>query len=342
MSSTDPLSPDSILEAGLAFRMSRVLLSAVECDLFTTLAVDGPLDLGGISKRCELHQRGARDFLDTLVALGFLERSDDGHYRNTPQTECFLDRRKPTYVGGYVDMCGARLYPAWLALTTALRTGQPATAEASQEPSGPFGPLYADETNRDIFLAGMTGGAGQVAQMIAARFSWGEYRTVVDVGCAEGCLLVHVANAHPHIEGLGFDLPPVASSFERFITMHGLAGRLVFQPGDFLTDPLPRADVVVLGRVLHNWDLETKRRLLAKAWDALPERGALLVYERLIDDDRRKNAGALLASLNMLVMTPGGFDFTAAECIASMEGAGFRDTRVEPLVSDHAMVVATK
>ena len=342
MSRINVLSPGSILEAGLAFRTSRALLSAVECDLFTALAVEGALDLPAITKRCRLHPRGARDFLDTLVALGFLERSDDGRYRNTPETDAFLDRGKPTYVGGYLEMCAARLYPAWTGLTTALRTGQPVTAEASQEPSGPFGRLYADERNRGIFLAGMTAGAERVAQMIAARFPWREYRSVVDVWCAEGCLLMHVANVHPHIEAVGFDLPPVASSFERFITTHGLNARVVFHPGDFLTDPLPRADVVVLGRVLHNWDLETKRRLLARAWDALPERGALLVYEQLIDDDRRKNAGALLASLNMLVMTAGGFDFTAAECIAWMKDAGFRDARVEPLAADDVMVTATK
>ncbi len=342
MSSMTVLSPDSILEAGQAFWKARALVSAVECDLFSTLALEGALDVHAISERIGLHRRGARDFLDALVALGFLERSDDGRYANTPETDFFLDRRKPTYVGGYLEMCGGRLYFAWSGLTTALRTGRPATAEASHEPAEYYARLYADQANRDRFLAGMTGGARPVAQMIAAHFPWRDYKTVVDVGCAEGSLLMQIAKAHPHIDGYGFDLPAVGSAFERFVGMHGVAGRVAFAAGDFLSDPFPRADVVVLGRVLHNWDLETKRRLLAKAWEALPPGGALLVYERLIDDERRKNAWALLASLNMLVVTPGGFDFTAADCIAWMRDAGFRDARVEPLVAGHAMVVATK
>jgi SAM-dependent methyltransferase len=342
MSSTTVLSADLILETGQAFWKARALFSAVECDLFTTLAMAGALDLHALSERVALHERGARDFLDALVALGLLERSDDGRYGNTAETDLFLDRRKPTYVGAYLEMSGARLYSAWLGLTTALRTGRPTTPEAKDELADPYGRLYADDVRRDLFLAGMTGGVLPVAQTIAARFPWGGYGSVVDIGCAEGCLLMHIVQAHAHIEAHGFDLPPVAPSFARFVTVHGVAGRVLFHPGDFLTDPWPRADVVVLGRVLHNWDLAIKRRLLAQAWEALPVGGALLVYERLIDDERRTNVSALLASLNMLITTPGGFDFTAADCIAWMKDAGFRDTRVEPLVSGHAMVVAVK
>ena len=115
-----------------------------------------------------------------------------------------------------------------------------------------------------------------------------------------------------------------------------------FHPGDFFQDPFPAADVVVLGRILHNWDLPTKTMLLAKAYAALPEGGAAIVYERFIDDERRTGAAAMLMSLNMLIMTTGGFDFTAADCIGWMREAGFRDLRVEPLVGDQAMVVGIK
>jgi hypothetical protein len=94
--------------------------------------------------------------------------------------------------------------------------------------------------------------------------------------------------------------------------------------------------------VLHNWDLATKRRLLEKTRDALPGGGVLIVYERLIDDAQRVNDAALLASLNMLIMTAGGFDFTAADCIGWMAEAGFHDMRVEPLTGSYAMIRGTK
>jgi hypothetical protein len=188
----------------------------------------------------------------------------------------------------------------------------------------------------------MTGGTLPVAKALAAKFPWHDYKSVIDIGTAQGALLVQVALAHPHITGDGFDLPPVQPHFDSYIRQHGLADRVRFFPGDFLREPLPKADVLVFGRVLHNWDLATKKMLLKKAYDALPRNGVLIVYERLIDDERRANAAALLASLNMLIMTAGGFDFTGADCIAWMQGVGFHDMSVEQLTSEHSMVIGTK
>jgi hypothetical protein len=167
-------------------------------------------------------------------------------------------------------------------------------------------------------------------------------RTLLDVGTAQGCLPVEIARAHPHLAGGGFDLPPVRPLFEDYVSEHGLADRLRFFPGDFANDALPTADVIVLGRILHNWDLPTKQQLLRKAHDALPGGGALIVYERLIDDERRTSASALLASLNMLIMTAGGFDFTAADCLGWMREAGFRDLRLAPLAGEFSMITGLK
>ena len=337
------LSSDRIVEIGQAFWKSKALLSAVELNLFTVLAADGPLDTGGVCERVGLHDRGARDFLDALVALGLLTRSDDHRYTNTPETDLFLDRRKATYSGGFLELCNARLYRSWADLTSVLQTGRPQSHHAGDgHPDGQYGRLYSDPvrtanlSERDD-RRHASGGEGHCRDVQLARL-----RTVVDVGCAEGCLLVEVAKAHVHIRGYGFDLPTVQAPFERYVRVNGVADRLAFQPGDFHADPLPAADVIVMGRVLHNWNLDTKRRLLTKAWAALPVGGTLLVYERLIDDERRANATALLASLNMLVVTSGGFDFTGADCVEWMRKTGFRRVRVEPLVASHSMVIATK
>lgn len=98
----------------------------------------------------------------------------------------------------------------------------------------------------------------------------------------------------------------------------------------------------MMGHILHDWDLETKRMLLAKSYEALPEGGALLVYDAIIDDERAKNAFGLLMSLNMLIESPGGFDYTGADCMGWMSDAGFRETRVEHLIGPDSMVVGIK
>jgi hypothetical protein len=197
-------------------------------------------------------------------------------------------------------------------------------------------------TKLETLVTGMTGGSLTVARTLAEKFPWQDYRTVIDIGTAEGCLPVQIATAHSHITGGGFDLPPVEALFNSYVEKHDLSRRLLFHAGDFLHDPLPRADVLVLGRVLHNWDLSTKKLLLKKAHEALPSGGALIVYERLIDHDRRVNASALLASLNMLIVTAGGFDFTGTDCTNWMHEAGFHSVRVEPLTSEISMVTGLR
>ncbi len=329
---------DHILQLGLGFWGSKALLSAVELGLFTALA-KGPLNAEGIAAELRLHPRGSRDFLDALVALGMLQR-EDGRYSNTADSSFFLDRGKPSYIGGILEMANARLYPFWGLLTEALQTGQP--QNETKRGIDPFPELYADPGRLRQFLSAMTGISAGAAQAITAKFPWRDYRSFIDVGCAQGGLPVHVALGHTHLQGTGFDLPAVRPIFEEYVTGFGLSSRLRFQEGSFMTGPLPSADVLVMGHILHDWDLETKRMLLRKAYEALPAGGALIVYEALIDDDRLQNAFGLLMSLNMLIETPGGFDYTGADCKGWMRDVGFRETRVEHLVGPDSMVVGLK
>ena len=180
------------------------------------------------------------------------------------------------------------------------------------------------------------------ARQIARLFPWARYRTFIDVGAAQGGLPVQVALAHGHLTGGGFDLPVVGPIFEEYVAGAGVADRVSFSPGSFFDQPLPTADVVMMGHILHDWDLATKKMLVAKAFDALPPGGAFIVYEAIIDDDRSKNAFGLMMSLNMLIETPGGFDYTGADCAGWMKDAGFSAVRVEPLVGPDSMVIGTK
>jgi hypothetical protein len=268
-----------------------------------------------------------------------LERTD-GIYSNTPATDLFLDRAKPSYVGGVLEMANARLYPFWGNLTTALRTGQPQNEIASG--GDLFGALYADPDRLRQFLGAMSGISLGAAHALAAEFDWGRYSTFVDVGTAQGCVPVQLALAHPHLTGTGFDLPPVEPIFRDYVAGFGLGDRVKFHGGDFFAQDLPSADVLVMGHVLHNWDAEQKLALLRKAHAALPEGGSLIVYEALIDDDRRENAFGLLMSLNMLIETPGGFDYTGEDCRSWMRDVGFTQSSVHHLIGPDSMVVGRK
>jgi hypothetical protein len=202
--------------------------------------------------------------------------------------------------------------------------------------------VYETPERLRSFLRAMTGHSMPSALAIARQFPWSRYKTVADIGPAEGCLLVQVALANPDLRGEGFDLPQVREPFADYVTSFGLQDRIKFRAGDFFKEPLPSADVLVMGMILHDWDLATKRMLLRKAYEALPRGGALLVYEHLIDDDRRENQAGLLMSLHMLLETQGGFDYTGADCRGWMREAGFTLTYVEPLTGIESMVVGIK
>lgn len=332
-------SPDHILQIGFGFWASKTLLSAVEMEVFTELAKH-PEDLEELTGRLGLHPRSARDFLDTLVALGFLERHD-GVYSNTPSTDLFLDKKKPSYIGGILEMCNHRSYGHWNTLTEGLRTGLPQN-ELKGGGAPVFETLYADPARLKEFLRAMSGVSHGANMAIAAKFPWAQYKTVVDVGPAQGDLLVQVALKNQHLLGIGFDLPEVGPIFEEHVEANGLSLRLQFQAGSFFKEPLPRADVIMMGHILHDWNLDEKRMLIAKAYDALPKGGALMVYDAIIDDDRSKNAFGLMMSLQMMVETPGGFDYTGADCMGWMKEAGFKETRVEHLVGPDSMVIGIK
>lgn len=333
------LTPERIMQLGLGFWASKTLLSAIELQLFTALS-ETPGTAQDLTARLRLHQRSARDFLDSLVSLGMLQREGD-LYQNAPDTEQFLVKGKASYIGGMLEMANERLYPFWGSLTEGLRTGLPQN-EIKTGGAGLFEAIYGDPERLRLFLGAMTGLSMGAAKAIAEKFPWHNYKTVVDVGGAQGGLLAQLGLAHPHLRGFNFDLAVVGPIFKEYISLNGLSDRFGFLSGNFFNDPLPAAEVITMGHILHDWSLDDKSMLLKKAYQALPENGALIVFEALIDDERRQNTFGLLMSLNMLIETPGGFDYTGADCSQWMHEAGFRETRVEHLIGPDSMVIGIK
>ncbi|MFJ5222363.1 methyltransferase [Streptomyces sp. NPDC088400] len=353
-------SPHTIISIATAFWKSKVLLSAVELGVFAELS-EQPRTGEELCELLGIKGRGAPDFLNSLVSLGMLERRD-GLYHNSPVAGEYLNPNKPaTDVSGYLAFLNSG-FGWWSRITEGLRSGDRldfsgALAESGGGDGGTagdgtlveadansdtFGEAFATPDQVTGFVRAMTGYSMGANQAIATAFDWKPVRTVVDVGCSEGALLAQVLGAHEHLHGIGFDLPAVNARFTTHLGQAGITGRADFAGGDFFTDPLPTGDVIVMGHVLHDWNLDIKQMLIRKAYDALPSGGSLLIYESLIDDDRRTNTTSMLTSLNVSLVSAGGLGYTGAECRGWLTEAGFRDITVSHLDGPEYMVVGVK
>ena len=328
----------------MGFFASKVLLSAVELKLFTTLA-KGPATCRELVQSLALNGRGLHDFLDTLVSLGLLERQGNGdsaRYSNSAAAAMFLDRASPHYMGGFLEMANARLYRFWGHLTEALRSGRPQNEIKEADGKALFDALYSDQQRLEGFLAAMAAIQKSNFAVLAETFDFSKYDSMCDVGGASGALAMVVARRHPRITCMSFDLPQVTAVARRAIAAQGLSDRVILKEGSFFDDPLPKADVITMGNILHDWGLDTKKMLIRKAYEALPQGGSFIAIENVIDDDRRKNTFGLLMSLNMLVETNDGFDYTHAQFRSWCLEAGFRATELNPLTGPASAAVAHK
>ena len=340
---TSPPDPGLIMQIGMGFWPSKTLLSAVELGLFTALA-PAPLTGPEVAERLEIRSRALYDFLDGLVALGLLERDGSGVqalYRNTPETALFLDRNGPAYIGGILEMANARLYGFWGGLTEALQTGRPQN-EIKQSGHSMFEELYSDPARLEQFMQAMVGVSMGNFHALAEKFDFSRYQSVCDVGGATGQLSLILARQHPHLQCTSFDLPVVEPIASAMIEKAGMSDRVEAASGDFFADPLPKADVITMGMILHDWNLDRKRQLIKGAFEALPPGGAFIVIENLIDDERRENVFGLMMSLNMLIEFGDAFDYTGADFRGWCTDAGFQSVEVLPLVGPASAGIAYK
>ncbi|HXJ40071.1 MAG TPA: methyltransferase [Bryobacteraceae bacterium] len=335
--------PGPILQTAFGFWSSKVLLTAVEFGLFTKLA-DRRINGAELGAELGLHPRGSSDFLDALVAMQFLGREGDGpsaKYHNTPAGSLYLDSNSPRYVGGIMVMLNARLFRFWNDLPEALRTGQ-AQNETKHGQKGVFEELYAELPRLEQFLGAMTGLSRINFEAFAARFDFSNFRTLCDVGGATGLLSIEAAKRHPYLRCISFDLPPVEPIAQKHIAAAGLSDRVSTAAGDFFKDPLPKADIITMGMILHDWNLEKKMHLIRAAYDALPPGGAFVAIEALIDDARRENVFGLLMSLNMLIEFGEAFDYSGADFRGWCSEAGFRRFEVVHLAGASSAAIAYK
>jgi hypothetical protein len=311
--------------------------------VFTRLGAEA-MNGNQLQRELGLHARANPDFFDTLVALRFLDRDGDGPealYRNTEETALFLDRSSPRFLGGFLAMANDRLYRFWGELGEALRTGRPQN-EIKSTGTSMFAELYSRPERLEQFMDAMSGISSGNFQALAEKFDFSRYQTLCDVGGATGQLSMIVSRKHPQLRCTSADLPAATAIAERRIAAAGLADRVTARPLDFFAEPLPKADVITMGLILHDWNLDRKMHLIRAAYEALPPGGAFIVVENLIDDARRENAFGLMMSLNMLIEFGDAFDFTGADFSRWCRQVGFSRTEIIPLAGPASAGVAYK
>jgi precorrin-6B methylase 2 len=335
--------PSKIMQVGTGFMATKTLLTAVNMELFTILATR---ELSGteIQSRLGLHTRSIYDFLDALVALGFLKRKglkESSSYSNADDADMFLDKNKQSYIGGILEMCNNRLYPFWNDLEEGLKTGLPQN-ETKDGGKPIFEEVYADPKKLREFVSAMGGVQMGNFMEFAKKFDFTNYKTLCDVGGAGGFLAAHVSIKNQHMQCSTFDLPPVEPIAKENIKNLGLESKVKVLSGDFFTVEFPKADIITMGNILHDWGTEDKKMLIKKAYDALPKGGALVIIENIIDDNRSENTFGLLMSLNMLIETSDGYDFSAADFSILAKEIGFQKISILKLTGPTSAVIAYK
>ncbi len=338
-------SPASMMQIGTGFWASKVLLSAVKFQIFTVLGQNKKMSAAEIKSNLNLKcsDRHLFDYLDTLTTLGFLNREgllETAKYSNSFDTDYFLDKNKSSYIGGILEMMNNRLYGFWGNLEEGLLTG----VQQNEAKNGEniFEALYADEDKLKEFIHAMSGFQMGNFSSLAQSFNFSKYKTLVDIGGSAGLLSLMVAKHNPHMQCISWDLPAVAPIANETIQKYNLQDRVKVSKGDFFKDSFPKADVITMGNILHDWDEETKLMLLRKAYEALPSGGVFIAIENIIDDERKSNSLGLMMSLNMLIETGTGFDYTFSDFNHWAREVGFKTTSSIPLTGPTSAALAYK
>ncbi|WP_267242533.1 methyltransferase [Streptomyces sp. PR69] len=337
--SEEAVHPGAVLAQAMAFQPARLVLTGIEIGLFSALA-EQPDTEAGIRRRLGLHTRGTDHFLAALAELGFLECSASGVYANSRVAQRFLTPGDDAYLGGFLKVAGQVMYPAWDRLGEALRTGAPQAATYTGEDM--FGELYESDEKKDG-LVGMAEDASRpLIPALTESFDWAKRSSVLELGGCRGNVLAGLVKAHPHLDARVFDLPQLEGDFTAHMASIGMTGRVRYHGGDFFADPLPQADVLMIGHALVDWNDEQRLQLVKNTFAAVRPGGAFLVWDPVIVEDDESYLRNLIRSLNLQLMTPHGKGYRFEQCAEWMREAGYADVTRTSLGHDVTLVIARK
>jgi acetylserotonin N-methyltransferase len=338
---TDTTIPDPaiVLELITAFRRSKVMFVAVSMGIFDALT-NGPKTLSELSHELRATPDSLERLLDACVGLQLLRRDGD-RYANEPAAETYLTSTSPRRLTGYINRSNDMMWQLWGHLEGAVREG---TARWKQTYGweGPiFSHFFKTEHDKREFLMGMHGFGLISSPHVVAAFDLSRFKRLADLGGATGHLAIAACQRYPHLRAVVFDLSEAIPLAQEIVGDSPVAERIEIRGGDFFVDPLPEADLYAVGRILHDWSEEKVLRLLRRMHDALPPKGAVLIAEKLLNDDKSGPSWAQMQNLNMLTCTEGK-ERTLAEYESLLTQAGFTNILGCRTTSPLDAILATK
>ncbi len=313
--------PTPVLVLIDAFRCSKTMFAAVSMGIFDRLQ-QAPATAPDLAAALGVNPGALERLLDGCAALGLLSKQD-GMYRNEPVAEVFLCTASANSLHGYVRYSNDALFPMWAHLEDAIREGTPRWKQVFGLEGDIFrGFFRTDEAMRD-FLLGMHGFGMLSSPKVVAAFDLSRFRRITDLGGATGHLAIAACERYPNLTGVVFDLPQVAALAQEEVAASAARDRIDVVPGDFFRDTLPEADLFAAGRILHDWSDDKIERLLLRVYQTLPVGGALLIAEKLLNEDGVGPVAANMQSLNMLVVTEGR-ERSLPEYTRLLNAAGFQ------------------
>lgn len=327
--------PEKILKIGVDYWSSQVLLCAIELQIFTALA-EGPLTLEEIIEEFNLNDRLARDFLDSLVALEFLQK-DDIYYSNSSDSDYYLDKNKQSYLGSVLTLGQYQLWGSLIDKLTSIDSKELQTGGSNY-----YRELYKNSDIIEEYAKSMSTLNLGANISIAENFPWENVESIVDLGCSEGGLLLQILQRYRNIKGIGIDLPELKECFLTNMKNFSLENRAIFYAADFNNESIPSAEVFTVGHILHALSPNDRNRLLRKLYELLPIGGYVIIYEHIVDDDRSNNVFSLLMSINMQLESNGHGSLTGEDWTKVLNAIGFMEVYIEPLLGPSYMICGKK
>jgi acetylserotonin N-methyltransferase len=312
--------PTPVLDLLEAFRRSKTMFAAVSLGVFDALR-SGPKALTILTAELEANADALERLLDACVGLQLL-RKHEGAYANTPAAATYLCSESPYRLTGYIGYSNEVMWKLWAHLEDAVREGTNRWKQAYGWDGPIFSHFFRDEAAKREFLMGMHGYGLISSPQVVAAFDLSRFQFLVDLGGATGHLAIAACGRYPNLRGLVFDLPEVCPLAREIVKASGGADRINIVPGDFFADPLPEGDLFAVGRILHDWTEHKIILLLTKIFERLPAGGAVLIAEKLLEDDKTGPRWAQMQSLNMLTCTEGK-ERTLGEYDALLRQVGF-------------------
>jgi acetylserotonin N-methyltransferase len=314
--------PTVVLDLIEAFRRSKTMFAAVALGVFDALAAS-PRSAEDLARQLRLNRDALERLLDACVGLHLLSKTGD-RYANLPVATTYLCRTSSQRMTGYINYSNTALWKLWGNLEDAMREGTHRWKQTFGWDAPIFSNFFRTEEDKHEFLLGMHGFGLISSPQVVAAFDLSQYHCLVDLGGATGHLAIAACERYSHMRAVVFDVPDAVPLAQEIVGASRVADRISVVAGDFFVNPLPEGDLYALGRVLHDWTEEKIVMLLGRVHEYLSSGGAVLIAEKLLEEDKRGPLWAQMQNLNMLTCTEGK-ERTLSEYEALLRETGFAE-----------------